>query len=48
MELTKYDVNLILSALDNDKVGSWGDGRKERIEALMEKIKRQNRESANA
>jgi hypothetical protein len=43
MELTKYDVTLILSALEWDRVGSYGDGREERINALIEKIKRQDR-----
>jgi hypothetical protein len=45
MELTKYDVTLILSALECDSVGTWGatDGREERIKALIEKIKRQDR-----
>lgn len=39
MKLSKDDLTLILSALSNDRVGTWGDGRKEKIDALMAKIK---------
>jgi len=41
-ELKLYDeeIALILSALINDRVGNWGDGRKDRINALVRRIKR--------
>jgi hypothetical protein len=41
MQLERDDVALILSALEWDRVGTWGDGREERINALVAKIKRQ-------
>jgi hypothetical protein len=43
MQLDKDEVSLILSALEYDSVGTWGakDGREERINALVAKMKRQ-------
>jgi hypothetical protein len=41
MTLTKSERDLLLSALINDRVGQWGDGRQERIDALVGKIKRE-------
>jgi hypothetical protein len=41
MQLDKDEVSLILSALEWDRVGTYGDGRGEKIDALMAKIKRQ-------
>lgn len=41
MQLEKDDVALILSALEWDRVGTYGDGHEERINALVVKIKRQ-------
>jgi hypothetical protein len=40
MQLDKDEVGLILSALEWDRVGTYGDGREERINALVAKIKR--------
>ena len=40
MQLDKDEVALILSALEWDRVGTYGDGREERINALVVKIKR--------
>ena len=39
MTFTEKEKKLILSALRNDRVGTWGDGRQENINALMRKIK---------
>lgn len=39
-ELTEEDKALILSALRCDTQGKWGDGRQEKIDALIKKIKR--------
>jgi hypothetical protein len=36
----KDEITLILSALEWDRVGTYGDGREERINALVAKIKR--------
>ena len=38
MELTQEELLLIKSALRNDTVGKWGDGRKEKIDALLKKL----------
>jgi hypothetical protein len=40
-ELKLYDeeITLILSALINDRAGTWGDGRGDRINALVRRIK---------
>jgi hypothetical protein len=43
LNLKSEEITLILSALDNDTQGTWGDGRGERIESLMEKINSQLR-----
>jgi len=40
MTLTEQDKALILSALSNDSQGTWGDGRQEKIDQLIKKIKR--------
>jgi hypothetical protein len=39
MTLNDKEKALILSALINDKVGTWGDGRQEMIDSLVKKIK---------
>jgi hypothetical protein len=38
MELTKEELLLIKSALRNDTVGKWGDGRQAKIDALLKKL----------
>ncbi len=38
MRLTPEERLLIISALRNDRVGNWGDGRQERINALLIKV----------
>lgn len=43
MTLTEKERELILSALINDRVGKWGDGREEKINLLIKKIKRGNK-----
>jgi hypothetical protein len=45
MTLNKKEIELIISALENDKVGTWGDGRGEAIASLLNKIKRMKREA---
>ena len=40
MSLSREEIDLVVSALVNDKVGKWGDGRQEKINALVDKIKR--------
>ena len=37
--LNEEEARLLLSALENDRVGNWGDGREEKINSLMNKIK---------
>jgi hypothetical protein len=39
MDLNQQDIELILSALSNDKVGTWGDGRQEKLDALIAKVR---------
>lgn len=41
MKLSKEERDLLLSALRNDRVGKWGDGRQEAIDKLVRKIKRE-------
>jgi hypothetical protein len=38
MDLNTNEIALIKSALTNDIVGKWGDGRQERIDALLKKL----------
>lgn len=38
LNLKSEEITLILSALENDKVGNWGDGRREAINGLIRKI----------
>ena len=38
MDLNTNEIALIKSALLNDTVGKWGDGRKEKIDLLLKKI----------
>jgi hypothetical protein len=40
MNLNEKEIELIISALENDRVGTWGDGRGEAIASLIKKIKR--------
>lgn len=41
MTLTKEEKALLISALEADTQGKWGDGRSERLGALIAKIKRE-------
>lgn len=43
IDLTQKERELILSALRCDRVGTWGDGRQERIDALIRKIEREGK-----
>jgi hypothetical protein len=38
MNLTQDELLLIKSALRNDRVGNWGDGRQAKINALLKKL----------
>jgi hypothetical protein len=38
MKLTSQEILLIKSALRNDTLGKWGDGRQAKIDALLKKI----------
>lgn len=40
MKLTEKEIALIISALEFDTLGNWGDGRGEAIDKLISKIKR--------
>lgn len=40
MSFNEKEIALILSALSNDRVGTWGDERSENIKKLIHKIKR--------
>jgi hypothetical protein len=40
MTFTETERELILSALRCDRVGKWGDGRQEKLDALVRKIER--------
>jgi hypothetical protein len=46
IKLNEEEIRLILSALGNDRVGTWGDKRHEAIARLVNKIKRQEKEIA--
>lgn len=37
--ISPQEKELILSALVNDRVGTWGDGRQEKINALIKKVR---------
>lgn len=39
MNINANELKLIISALSNDRVGNWGDGRSEAIAELLTKLK---------
>lgn len=39
MKLDRADLALIISALEGDKQGTWGDGRHEKISKVTAKVK---------
>ena len=41
MNLSSEEVRLILSALEGNRIGTWGDKRHIAIEKLIKKIKRE-------
>lgn len=43
MNLSKDEKALVISALEGDRQGKWGDGRSERLTALIAKIKREGK-----
>ena len=43
MELTQDELLLIKSALRNDTVGKWGDGRQSKIDALLNKLSKEGK-----
>ena len=42
MELTSKELKLIISSLESDTLGTWGDGRGDEIKALLKMIKKEN------
>jgi hypothetical protein len=42
MELTSKELKLIISSLESDTLGNWGDGRGDEIKALLKKIKKES------
>ena len=40
MKLTEKEIYLIISSLEADRLGTWGDTRGEDIKKLIKKIKR--------
>jgi hypothetical protein len=40
MNLNKEEIRLIISSLEADRVGTWGDGRHEAIKKLIKKLER--------
>jgi hypothetical protein len=43
MIFTDKETALILSALEGDKIGTWGDERAEHIARLIKRIKREGK-----
>jgi hypothetical protein len=43
MTFTAEELKLIISSLEADKVGTWGDGRGEAIDALLKKLGRRGK-----
>lgn len=41
MKLSEQELALVLSALEGDRIGKWGDQRGENIARLIRKIKRE-------
>lgn len=46
-KLNAENIEIILSALEFDKVGKWGDGRQEKIDRAIKKIKTIKKEARN-
>lgn len=44
MNITREEKALIISALEGDRQGTWGDGRAESIAKLINKIKKEGEE----
>ena len=44
MKLNSNEILLIKSALRNDTVGKWGDGRQAKIDALLKKLSKEGKE----
>lgn len=44
MKLNSDEILLIKSALRNDTVGKWGDGRQAKINALLKKLGKEGKE----
>jgi len=42
MELTSKELKLIISSLESDTLGNWGDQRGDEIKALLKKIKKES------
>jgi len=40
MKLDEKEIRLIISSLEADTLGTWGDGRGEEIEKLIKKLSR--------
>jgi hypothetical protein len=43
MNLNQDELLLIKSALRNDTVGKWGDGRQDKINALLKKLNKEGK-----
>lgn len=43
MKLTNTERALIISALEGDRQGTWGDDRSESIKALLTKLKKEGK-----
>ena len=43
MEITRDELLLIKSALSNDRVGKWGDGRQDKINELLNKLSKEGK-----
>jgi hypothetical protein len=41
MNFNTVEIQTILSALESDTLGKWGDGRQEKIDKLVAKLKRE-------
>ena len=48
LTLNVREIELIIHALTCDRQGTWGDGRQEQIEAVIRKIRRQQKGKVSA
>ena len=43
MKLDKKEIALIISALEGDRQGTWGDDRRENLNKIINKLKREGK-----